>query len=107
MKPILAILALLALGACTAEQQAFVSAGIEQKKAYSDTEAKALKAALCAQTVGSYFRINNQAEREAVAVLCDPAGVPTTEPVLTLRDIDTLNKALRLLYRNEPVLPVD
>lgn len=106
MKTLLAVLALL-LGACTLEQQALVEAGTAQKKAYSDTEARALKAALCAQTVGAYFRINNQAEREAVAVLCDPAGVPSTEPVLTLQDIDTLNKALRLLYRPEPVLPVD
>lgn len=106
MKRIILAAGLLILGACTLEQQAFVEAGTAQKKAYSDTEAKTLKAALCAQTVGSYYRVNTQAERDAIAVLCDPSGVPTA-PVLTLQEIDTLNKALRLLYRNEPVLPVD
>lgn len=75
MKLILAALALL-LGACTLEQQAIVEAGTAQKKAYSDTEARALKAALCAQTVGAYFRINTAAERSAIAVLCNPDGTP-------------------------------
>lgn len=98
--------AALLASACTLEQQALVDAATAQKKAYSDTEAMALKAALCAQTVGAYFRINTQAERNAIAVLCDPNGVPTA-PVLTLQEIDALNKALRLLYRNEPVLPTD
>lgn len=88
----LAAVLLASLGACTAEQQAFVAGGIAAKQAESDTEARIAKAALCVQTVGAFYRINTLDERAAIETLCNPAGRPQ-EPSFTVEQIRALQEA--------------
>ena len=58
------------LSACTPVQQALVGQGVENHRAAKDTEAEALKASVCAISIGAYHRVNNPAERRALDVLC-------------------------------------
>lgn len=72
---ILALVILLpALGACTPTQiaaaDAATGAAIDTARAAADVEARALAAAPCKMTIGAWARIEDAAQRDAIAVLC-------------------------------------
>ncbi len=58
------------LAGCTAAQKAVLDQGVEHIRQAKDTEAEVLKASLCAMGVGAYHRVNSDAEKRAVDVLC-------------------------------------
>ncbi len=64
------LLAAFVLASCTAAQRAAVGQGVEHIRQAKDTEAEVLKASLCAMSVGAYHRVNNDAEKRAIDVLC-------------------------------------
>ena len=64
------LLAAFSLAGCTAAQRAAVGQGVEHVRQAKDTEAEALKASVCAVSIGAYHRVNNPAERRALDVLC-------------------------------------
>jgi hypothetical protein len=55
---------------CSAEHRAAVHYAVEQSKAAYDTEASVLLQGPCAMNVGSYWRVLNKQQREAVDNLC-------------------------------------
>ncbi len=97
MKKLLAVVALvLLLPACTMSQQIIAGQALDKARQAKDTEALALKAALCATSIGAYYRVLTDAERQAEDVLC--GGVwsrpITTEDVRLIRDLtDVLKQA--------------
>ena len=64
------LLAAFVLAGCTAAKRAAVGQGVEHTRQAKDTEAEVLKASLCAMSVGAYHRVNNDAEKRAIDVLC-------------------------------------
>ncbi|MCH7793832.1 MAG: hypothetical protein IH900_01645 [Proteobacteria bacterium] len=64
------LLAAFSLAGCTTAQRAAVGQGVEHVRQAKDTEAEALKASVCAISIGAYHRVNNPAERRALDVLC-------------------------------------
>ena len=68
----IALVGLLALGACTTAQKAFVDVGIEKTQDGFDTTARVLKADTCAMSLGAYHRVNTEEEKAALDVLCNP-----------------------------------
>jgi len=71
---VLATFGALVLAACNPAQRIAVDEGIERAKLAKDTEARVLKASLCAMSIGAYHRINGVAERRALDVLCAGAA---------------------------------
>lgn len=82
-------LSALFLTGCTAAQQAAFNQGVEHARAAKDTEAEALKAAVCAMSIGAYHRVNSDAEQRALDVLCGGADQPTVTAgqVRVMRDL--------------------
>ncbi len=64
------LLAAFSLAGCTTAQRAAVGQGVEHVRQAKDTEAEALKASVCAISIGAYHRVNNPAERRALDVPC-------------------------------------
>ena len=58
------------LAACTPAQQVALEGGMEAARRAKDAEARALKGALCAMSLGAYHRLNGDLERRALDVLC-------------------------------------
>ena len=56
--------------ACTPAQQLAMDSGIQSAQQAKDSEARLLKASLCAMSIGAYHRINSDLERRALDVLC-------------------------------------
>ena len=52
------LLAAFSLAGCTAAQRAAVGQGVEHVRQAKDTEAEALKASVCAISIGAYHRVN-------------------------------------------------
>ena len=65
--------ALILLGACTPAHQLALNSGIERGQDAKDTEARLLKASVCAMSIGAYYRVNTIVERRALDVLCGGA----------------------------------
>ncbi len=86
------LLAAFLLAGCTAAQRAVVGQGVEHLRQAKDTEAEVLKASVCAMSIGAYHRVNNDAERRALDVLCggEWARPVTADDVRTLRDLGGL-----------------
>ncbi len=80
------------LAGCTAAQQAAVGQGVDEIRRTKDLEAEVLKASVCAMSVGAYHRVNSDAERRALDVLCGGAWERpvTAEDVRALRELGTL-----------------
>lgn len=64
------ILGTVLLAGCTAEQRASMGYVTDQIKTVNDTEARLLLQAPCAIDIGPYWRVLNNAERDAVDTLC-------------------------------------
>ncbi len=64
---------LIFLGACTPAQQLALNSGVEHGQDAKDTEARLLKASVCAMSIGAYYRVNTMIERRALDVLCGGA----------------------------------
>ena len=58
------------LAACTPAQQFALEGGLEGARQAKDAEARLLKSALCAMSIGAYHRLNSDLERRALDVLC-------------------------------------
>ena len=86
------LLAAFSLAGCTAAQRAAVGQGVEHVRQAKDTEAEALKASVCAISIGAYHRVNNPAERRALDVLCGGQWERpvTADDLRTLRDLGGL-----------------
>lgn len=80
------------LSACTPGQTAALGQGLEAARRAKDAEAAALKAALCAMSVGAYHRVNNDLEQRAIDALCGGAWERplTMDDVRLLRDLREL-----------------
>ena len=85
------LLAALLSAGCTA-QRAAVGQGVEHVRQAKDTEAEALKASVCAISIGAYHRVNNPAERRALDVLCGGQWERpvTADDIRALRDLGDL-----------------
>lgn len=64
------VLAAVFVSSCTTAQTAAIGQGIEAARRAKDTEAAALKVAVCAMSIGAYHRVNNDQEKRALDVLC-------------------------------------
>ena len=86
------LLAAFSLAGCTTAQRAAVGQGVEHVRQAKDTEAEALKASVCAISIGAYHRVNNPAERRALDVLCGGAWARpvTADDIRTLRGLGGL-----------------
>ena len=86
------LLAALLLAGGTGVQRAVVGQGVAHARQAKDTEAEVLKASVCAMSIGAYHRVNNDAERRALDVLCggEWARPVTADDVRTLRDLGGL-----------------
>ncbi len=84
-------LALFAVG-CTPQLTAAIGQGIEAARQAKDTEAEALKAAVCTTSIGAYHRVNNDQEKRALDVLCggDYERPVTADDVRAIRDLGAL-----------------
>jgi len=74
------------LAGCTPASQAGLARGVAAARQAKDAEAETLKAAVCAMSIGAYHRVNSDAERRALDVLCDGSAARP----LTLDDLDAL-----------------
>ena len=86
------LLAAFLLAGCTTAQRAAVGQGVEHLRQAKDTEAEALKASVCAISIGAYHRVNSPAERRALDVLCggEWERPVTADDIRTLRDLGGL-----------------
>ena len=86
------LLAAFSLAGCTTAQRAAVGQGVEHVRQAKDTEAEALKASVCAISIGAYHRVNNPAERRALDVLCGGQWERpvTADDIRALRDLGGL-----------------
>lgn len=71
---VLALSAALWLGGCSPAQQLALGQGVAAARDLKDAEAEALKAAVCAMSLGAYHRRNTADERRALDVLCGGAA---------------------------------
>lgn len=55
---------------CTPGQRLSVDGGLLSAQRAKDTEARVLKASVCAMSIGAYYRINREIERRALFILC-------------------------------------
>ncbi len=80
------------LAGCTPAQQAVVGQGIQHVRQAKDAEAEVLKASVCAMSLGAYHRVNSDAERRALDVLCGGAWQRpvTADDLRALRDLGGL-----------------
>jgi hypothetical protein len=80
------------LAGCTAAQQAVVAQGVERIRQTKDAEAEVLKASVCAMSLGAYHRVNSDAEKRALDVLCGGnwERPVTADDLRTLRDLGGL-----------------
>ena len=86
------------LSGCTAAQRAALDHGVEAARQAKDSEAESLKAAVCAMSIGAYHRVNNDAEKRALDVLC--GGVLERDPEatagITADDVEAIRELERL-----------
>ena len=63
----------LGLGACAPSQwDSATTLALAEKRAYSDQEARLLREAPCAATVGALLRMGSERKRSAILTLCEP-----------------------------------
>ena len=74
MRSLIALALALALGACTAQQDAVIQLGIEKIKAANDTTAKTLIQSVCGMTKGATERLESPTDRRGVDLLCGGNG---------------------------------
>lgn len=80
------------LAGCTAAQHAVVALGVERVRQAKDAEARVLKVSVCAMSLGAYYRVNTDAERRALGLLCGGNWERplTADDLRTLRDLGDL-----------------
>ena len=67
------IIPLVAMTSCAPSQwDAATTLALAEKRAFSDQEAKLLREAPCAATVGALLRMGNERKRAAILTLCEP-----------------------------------
>lgn len=76
------------LAGCGAAGEAALERGAAAVRQAKDAEAEALKAAVCAMSLGAYYRVNDAIERRALAALCGGAW----ERPLTAADLELLRR---------------
>ncbi len=64
------LLGILFVSGCTTAQKAILAKGPGAVRQAKDSEAQILKASVCAMGLGAFYRVNNDSERRALAVLC-------------------------------------
>lgn len=86
------VLGALLLSGCTAAQTAALGQGIEAARQAKDAEAAALKAAVCAMSIGAYHRVNNDEEKRALDVLCGGTWTRpiTADDVRAIRELELM-----------------
>lgn len=97
---------LLGLGACSytgaalgvAEEKGLTA--VQQKRQYNDLQAEVLKNAPCETTIGSYHRVLNDLEKQAVDVLCGG----DLEAHVTAEDVQKITGFLELLDRSKEAI---
>ena len=90
-KPILIVLATLALAACTPATRAVLNEGVERVKAVEDAKARLALQAPCSVSLGAFNRVLSADEQRAVMTLC---GGNSERPV-TVEDLQRFLAAPR------------
>lgn len=87
------LLGIISFSGCTPVQNAILERGTEAVRQAKDSEAETLKVAVCAMSIGAFYRVNNDTEQRALAILCGGEG----ERPITADDIRRIQELGRLL----------